>query len=164
MTAEECVLSAVISVRNEEDQLAACLERLNFADEIVVLLDKCTDGSREIAAKFTDRLIDGDWALEGDRRNAGIDACHGQWIFEIDADERVPAALADEIRAVIAASTSDWHGVPVDNYIGDRLVRYGWGASYGKNQYPGLFRKGAKRWGRQRVQLSPIMAQAQPNW
>mgnify|MGYP002641296021 FL=1 len=151
MTAEECVLSAVISVRNEEDQLAACLERLNFADEIVVLLDKCTDGSREIAAKFTDRLIDGDWALEGDRRNAGIDACHGQWIFEIDADERVPAALADEIRAVIAASTSDWHGVPVDNYIGDRLVRYGWGASYGKNQYPGLFRKGAKRWGRQRV-------------
>jgi glycosyltransferase involved in cell wall biosynthesis len=151
MTAEECVLSAVISVRNEEDQLAACLERLSFADEIVVLLDKCTDGSREIAARFTNRLIDGDWALEGDRRNAGIDACHGRWIFEIDADERVPAALAEEIRAVIAASTSDWHGVPVDNYVGDRLVRYGWGASYGKNQYPGLFRKGAKRWGRQRV-------------
>jgi glycosyltransferase involved in cell wall biosynthesis len=151
MTAEECVLSAVISVRNEEDQLAACLERLSFADEIVVLLDKCTDGSREIAVKFTNRLIDGDWALEGDRRNAGIDACHGRWIFEIDADERVPAALAEEIRAVIAASTSDWHGVPVDNYVGDRLVRYGWGASYGKNQYPGLFRKGAKRWGRQRV-------------
>jgi glycosyltransferase involved in cell wall biosynthesis len=151
MTAEECVLSAVISVRNEEDQLAACLERLSFADEIVVLLDKCTDGSREIAVRFTNRLIDGDWALEGDRRNAGIDACHGRWIFEIDADERVPAALAEEIRAVIAASTSDWHGVPVDNYVGDCLVRYGWGASYGKNQYPGLFRKGAKRWGRQRV-------------
>ena len=151
MTAEECVLSAVISVRNEEDQLAACLERLSFADEIVVLLDKCTDGSREIAVRFTNRLIDGDWALEGDRRNAGIDACYGRWIFEIDADERVPAALAEEIRAVIAASTSDWHGVPVDNYVGDRLVRYGWGASYGKNQYPGLFRKGAKRWGRQRV-------------
>ena len=151
MTAEECVLSAVISVRNEEDQLAACLERLRFADEIVGLLDKCTDGSREIAVRFTNRLIDGDWALEGDRRNAGIDACHGRWIFEIDADERVPEALAEEIRAVIAASTSDWHGVPVDHYVGDRLVRYGWGASYGKNQYPGFFRKGAKRWGRQRV-------------
>ena len=151
MTAEKCVLSAVISVRNEEKQLADCLARLGFADEIVVLLDKCTDRSREIAARFTDRLIEGDWALEGDRRNAGIDACRGDWIFEIDADERVPEALANEIRAVVATSASDWHGVPVDNYIGTRLVRYGWGASYGKSQYPGLFRKGAKRWGRQRV-------------
>ena len=151
MTAEDCVLSAVISVRNEEDQLADCLERLSFADEIVVLLDKCTDGSLDIAARFTDRLIEGDWAVEGDRRNAGIDACRGRWIFEIDADERVPEALAREIRETVAASGFDWHGIPVDNYIGDRLVRYGWGASYGKSQYPGLFRKGAKRWGPQRV-------------
>lgn len=151
MTAEKCVLSAVISVRNEEKQLADCLARLGFADEIVVLLDKCTDRSREIAAGFTDRLIEGDWAVEGDRRNAGIDACRGDWIFEIDADERVPDALANEIRAVVATSAYDWHGIPVDNYIGKRLVRYGWGASYGKSQYPGLFRKGAKRWGRQRV-------------
>ena len=151
MTAKSCVLSAVISVRNEEHQLADCLERLAFADEIVVLLDKCTDGSKAVAARFTDRLVEGDWAVEGDRRNAGIDECRGQWIFEIDADERVPAALAEEILAVIARTDADWHGIPVDNYIGGRLVRYGWGASYGKNQYPGLFRKGAKRWGRQRV-------------
>jgi glycosyltransferase involved in cell wall biosynthesis len=151
MTAEKCVLSAVISVRNEEKQLADCLARLGFADEIVVLLDKCTDASKEIASRFTDRLIEGDWAVEGDRRNAGIDACRGDWIFEIDADERVPEALANEIRAIVATSAHDWHGIPVDNYIGKRLVRYGWGASYGKSQYPGLFRKGAKRWGRQRV-------------
>ena len=151
MTAEKCVLSAVISVRNEEKQLADCLARLGFADEIVVLLDKCTDGSKDIAARFTDRLIEGDWAVEGDRRNAGIDACRGDWIFEIDADERVPEALANEIRAVVARSSCDWHGVPVDNYIGERLVRYGWGASYGKSQYPGLFRRGVKRWGAQRL-------------
>ena len=151
MTADECVLSAVISVRNEEEQLAECLARLSFADEIVVLLDKCTDGSKGVAARFTDRLVEGDWAVEGDRRNAGIEACRGAWIFEIDADERVPPELAQEIRAVIATTAFDRHGIPVDNYIGARLVRYGWGASYGKSQYPGLFRKGAKRWGRQRV-------------
>lgn len=151
MTAEKCVLSAVISVRNEGNQLADCLERLSFADEIVVLLDKCTDGSKEIAARFTDRIVEGDWAVEGDRRNAGIDSCRGEWIFEIDADERVPAALGAEIRRVVESPSADWYGIPVDNYIGDRLVRYGWGASYGKNEYPGLFRKSAKRWGRQRV-------------
>ena len=109
MIAEKCLLSAVISVRNEEKQLADCLERLTFADEIVVLLDKCTDGSRDIAARFTDRLIDGDWAIEGDRRNAAIEVAMGDWIFEIDADERVPSALADEIRKTVETSDSDWH-------------------------------------------------------
>ncbi len=151
MTAEPCVLSAVISVRNEEEQLADCLATLSFADEIVVLLDDCTDGSREIASRFTDRLVDGDWAHEGDRRNAGIEACRGIWIFEIDADERVPEALGAEIRQVAETSSFDWHGIPVDNYIGDRLVRRGWGGSWGKPQYPGLFRRGVKRWGAQRL-------------
>jgi len=144
-------LSAVVSVRNEAHQLADCLGRLTFADEIVVVLDKCTDESKSIAARFTDRLVEGDWALEGDRRNAAIAACRGEWILEVDADERVPEALAQEIRATIDTTTYDWHEIPVDNYIGQRLVRWGWGASFGKAAYPGLFRKGVKSWGRQRV-------------
>lgn len=144
-------LSAVISVHNEEHQLAACLETLDFADELVVLLDKCTDDSKEIALKFTDRVIDGTWAIEGERRNAAIAACSGEWVFEIDADERVPSRLAEEIRRTINSSPSDWHEILVDNYIGDRLVRWGWGASFGKAAYPGLFRKGVKKWGMQRV-------------
>lgn len=151
MSTEGPSLSAVISVRNEEAQLADCLERLTFADEIVVLLDKCTDGSGDIARRFTDRVVEGDWPTEGRRRNAGIDACTGDWVFEVDADERVPEALAGEIRRVTAATNFDWHEILVDNYIGGRLVRWGWGASFGKAAYPGLFRRGAKTWGDQRV-------------
>lgn len=147
-------LSAVISVHNEAHQLAACLETLAFADEIVVLLDKCTDGSKDIAGRFTDRIVDGAWSIEGERRNAGIDACRGTWIFEIDADERVSPILAQEILATVRLTAADWHEIPVDNYIGDRLVRWGWGASFGKAAYPGLFRKGVKRWGMQRVHPS----------
>ena len=145
------ILSALITVHDEEDQLAECLDRLAFADEIVVLLDDCTDASKEIALHFTERLVEGAWEREGSRRNAGIDACRGQWIFEVDADERVPAALAEEIRRVVETSACDWHEIPVDNYIGGKLVRWGWGASYGKAAYPGLFRKGVKVWGDQRV-------------
>lgn len=144
-------LSAVVSARNEERQLAECLERLRFADEIVVLLDKCSDRSHEIAARFTDRIVEGAWEREGDRRNAAIAACSGDWVLEVDADERVSEALATEIRRTIATTTFGWHEIPVDNYIGGRLVRHGWGASYGKAAYPGLFRRGAKTWGRQRV-------------
>jgi glycosyltransferase involved in cell wall biosynthesis len=147
-------LSAVISVYNEEDQLAACLETLKFADEIVVLLDKCTDGSESVAKAFTDQIVHGRWENEGERRNAGIAACTGEWIFEIDADERVEDDLALEIRSTIETTTADWHEILVDNYVGKRLVRWGWGASFGKAAYPGLFRKGVKEWGLQRVHPS----------
>jgi len=148
------VLSALISVHNEESQLAECLERLRFADEIVVLLDKCTDKSKAIAEKFTNQIHEGAWVLEGDRRNAGIECCNGQWVFEVDADERVPQALAGEIRKTVETTSFDWHEILVDNYIGGRLVRWGWGASFGKAAYPGLFRKGVKLWGAQRVHPS----------
>ena len=144
-------ISALVVAHNEEQRLADCLERLRFADEIVVVLDRCTDGSEAVARRFTDRVLIGAWPIEGDRRNLGIETCAGPWVLEIDADERVSDALAQEIRATIAASQSDWHEIPVDNYIGERLVRHGWGASFGRSAYAGLFKKGAKTWGQERV-------------
>jgi glycosyltransferase involved in cell wall biosynthesis len=144
-------LSALVVARNEAAQLSECLSRLAFADELVVALDRCEDRSREIARDFTDRIIEGAWEREGPRRNAAIAACAGEWVLEIDADERVGPDLAAEIRAVVASSPAAWHLIPVDNYIGDRLVRSGWGASFGRSAHAGLFRRGAKHWGDQRV-------------
>jgi glycosyltransferase involved in cell wall biosynthesis len=144
-------LSALVVARNEEGRIAACLERLGFAGEIVVVLDRCTDGTEAVARRFTDRVLSGAWDVEGDRRNAGIAHCRGTWVLEVDADEHVPPELAREIVATIGRSVYDWHEIPVDNYIGERLVRHGWGASFGRSAYPGLFRKGAKVWGRERV-------------
>lgn len=144
-------LSALVTVHNEERQLAECLAQLSFADEIVVALDRCTDRSRAIAEAAGAKTIEGAWAFEGERRNAGIAACSGEWVLEVDADERVTAELASEIRATVSASSFDRHLVPVDNFIGSHLVRYGWGASFGKSAYPGLFRKGSKTWGKGRV-------------
>ena len=147
-------LSALITAHNEEDRLAACLETLDFADEIVVVCDKCTDQTEEIAKRFTDKVYSGSWALEGDRRNTAISYCSGEWVFEIDADEHMTPELAQEIRHTIETTTFDWHEVLVDNYIGDRLVRHGWGASFGKAAYPGLFKKGVKEWGPERLHPS----------
>lgn len=147
-------LSALVVARNEEARLPACLAAVSFADEIVVVLDRTTDSSRAVAERHGAKVVEGAWTVEGDRRNEGIAACAGPWILEVDADEIVPPALAAEIRATVAASSAARHLIPVDNYIGERLVRYGWGASFGKNAYPGLFRKGAKIWGRERVHPS----------
>lgn len=147
-------LSALIVAHNEEAQLAECLDTVTFADEIVVVLDKCTDGSKAIAERYSAKLIEGAWEIEGDRRNTGLDACSGDWVLEVDADERVTPALADEIRTVIQTAAPGHFLVPFDNYIGTTLVRYGWGAAYGVSATVRLSAKGCKRWGGQRIHPS----------
>ena len=144
-------LSALVVAHNEEAQLADCLATLQFADELVVVLDKCTDGSKAIAARFTDRLIEGSWDLEAERQHAGIAACGGDWIVHLDADERACPALADEIRTAIAGAEPGYFLIPFDNYIGDRLVRHGWGASFGVSAAARLYTPGAKRWDDQAI-------------
>jgi glycosyltransferase involved in cell wall biosynthesis len=144
-------LSALVVARNEEVRLAECLGRLEFADECVVVLDRCTDGSAAIAKRYADIVVEGAWPIEGDRRNAGLDACSGDWILEVDADESVSVELGLEIKSHIAQVDSGYFLIPFLNYVGDRCVRYGWGASWGVSAAPRLSSKGAKRWGRQRI-------------
>jgi glycosyltransferase involved in cell wall biosynthesis len=155
------LISAVVVAHDEAAQLADCLATLSFADELIVVLDRCADRSKEIAERFTSRIVEGGWEREGPRRHAGIDVCRGRWIVEVDADERVSPELAAEIRHVAERSTAAWHLIPVDNYIGERLVRWGWGASFGKGAYAGLYRNGAKSWGSERVHPNVTLSGAQ---
>ena len=151
-------LSVLVVAHNEAAQLADCLETLGFADDLVVVLDKCTDDSKTIAAGFGARLIEGAWEIEGHRRNAGIEACRGAWILEVDADERANVELGREIITTITGldegQIDGYFLLPFDNYIGRRLVRHGWGGSWGVSAAPRLFAKGAKQWGAQRIHPS----------
>ena len=120
-------LSALVVARNEEARISGCLETLGFADEVVVVLDRCTDRTKDMAEEFGARVVEGAWEVEGPRRNDGIAACTGDWILEVNADERVPKELADEIRQAISDVDPGYFLIPLDNYIGSRLVRHGWG-------------------------------------
>lgn len=144
-------LSALVVARNEAERIGPCLERLTFADEVVVLLDRSTDRTGDLARDRGARVLEGDWALEAQRRNAGIEACTGEWILEVDADEWATPELAAEIRAAIATAKPGYFIVPMSNHIGRHLVRHGWGAYNGVAAKPSLFAKGMKRWGRGRV-------------
>lgn len=144
-------ITALVIAHNEEKQLADCLSGLQFADEIIVVLDKCTDRSKEIALQYTQRIVEGRWDIEGERRNRGLEECTTDWILEVDADERVPPELAKEIREVINHSSSVRHLVYVDNYIGKTLVSNGWGASFGTPACDRLFQRGSKKWRKYRV-------------
>ena len=141
-------LSALVVVHNEEQDLETCLQHLLFVDEIVVLLDRCTDNSKNIAEQYAHKIVEGAWEFEGDRRNTGIDSCTGPWIIDADADEWISDELADEIRETIKTTEYDIFDIPVRNYIGGHLVKYGWGGgSFGKVSYLGLYRSFVKRYG-----------------
>lgn len=144
-------LTILVVAHNEEEHLDACLSKLGFGDELLVVLDKCTDKSKAIASKYTDHLIEGSWDIEGPRRHAGLDVCEGDWILEVDADERVSDELAAEIRAVLQTAPFGHFLIPYDNYVGKTLVRHGWGGSWGVSATVRLFAKGAKVWGEQRI-------------
>jgi len=144
-------LSVVLCIHNEAEQLADCLATLGFADEIVVVLDRCSDDSKELSEEFGAKTVEGQWPIEGPRRHAGIDLCTGDWILEIDADERASEALGREIRETISSAAPGYFLIPFDNYIGERRVRYGWGGSWGVMAAPRLFTPGAKQWGERRI-------------
>ncbi len=144
-------LSALVVARNEEGQLAACLERLAFADEIVVLLDRSSDASAAIARRCGARVVEGGWEQEGPRRTAAVAACRCDWVLEVDADERVTPGLAREIRAILPGAQAEYFLIPIANHVGGRLIRHGWGAYNGVAMKAVLYRRGAKSWGPGRV-------------
>lgn len=147
-------LSALIVAHNEESNLASCLESVKFCDEIVVVLDRCTDRSTEIARQFTDHVIEGAWPVEGDRRNLGIERCTGDWVLELDADEHVPPALRAELPAFLAATTADYAFIPFLNFIGQRAVPHGWGAYNSVTRKACLFKPTSKHWGQEAMHPS----------
>jgi len=144
-------LSALVCARNEEARLGDCLRGLAFCDEVVVVADRCTDRTQEIARQAGARVVVGIFPLESQRKEAGLAACAGEWILEVDADEHIDPPLAAEIRAAIAEPRGDWFHLPLDNYVGATRVRHGWGGSFGTSSVVRLFRRGAKHWKTQRV-------------
>ena len=139
-------LSVLIVAHNEEHQIADCIKSGRFADEIVVILDRSTDQTAMVAEKFGVKLIKGAWPDEGDRRNTGIEACAGDWILELDADENLTDELVVEITNTIPKTQMDYFIIPFRNFVGGKYVQYGWGAYNGVGGKAALFRKGMKIW------------------
>ncbi|MGB3056586.1 MAG: glycosyltransferase, partial [Candidatus Omnitrophota bacterium] len=62
-------VSAVIITKNEEKNIAECLESVAWADEIILVDDESADKTREIAGKYTDKIFTRKMENEGKHRN-----------------------------------------------------------------------------------------------
>jgi len=100
-------LSAIIITRNEEDQIKECIKNISFADEIIVIDNGSTDQTREIAKSFKASVYTISLLDFGYLRNVGKEKAKGEWLFYIDADERVTPELKKEILDVVKKSSTD---------------------------------------------------------
>ena len=146
-------LSAVLCVHNEERRLGRCLEALGFADEIVLVLDRCTDRTRAIGEAYGAVMISGVFPLEGPApRGRAWRRRRGDWILEVDADEIVtPRAGARGAGQPGRRGASPSARSRSTTIVGERLIRHGWGGSFGTTMAARLYRRGTKRWGGERV-------------
>jgi (heptosyl)LPS beta-1,4-glucosyltransferase len=132
-------LSAVLIVKNEEQTLAACLEKLRWADEIIVLDSGSTDNTREVARKFTSLVyVDDDWQGFGIQRQRAQAKASGDWILMVDADEHVSDALKQEIQQLVQRNDQTRvYQIPRLSWCFGGYIRHaGWYPDYVVRLYP----------------------------
>jgi len=129
-------VSIVIPTRNEALQIGECVRGLAWAGEVIVVDGASADGTAESARAAGARVLNGARAGTGGQtiaaqRNAGIAAAGHQWVFALDADERIGPELAAELAATVAAPAHDAYAVRRRNvFFGKTITRAGWGEDW----------------------------------
>jgi tetratricopeptide (TPR) repeat protein len=91
-------------VKNEEENLEGCLDSVaDLVDEIVIVDTGSTDRTKEIAKRFRARVLDFEWVDSfAAARNVGLQWATGDWIFWLDADDRLDRDNRDKLRELFA--------------------------------------------------------------
>lgn len=121
-------IAAVIITKDEEQNIAACLESVSWADERIVVDGESRDRTVEIAKSLATQVHVRPWPGYGPQKNFGIDQAHSEWILIVDADERVTAPLREEVcRLMRAGPPADVGGyeIPRRNFFYGRWIRGG---------------------------------------
>jgi len=138
-------LSVVVITLDEEAKIAQCLASVSFADEVIVLDSGSRDRTVELALAAGARVErSAGWPGFGPQKNRALAFATRHWVFSIDADERVPPELRDEMLAVVRsadAGADAWDMPRRSSYCGQYMAHSGW--------YPDrvtrLFRRGRAR-------------------
>jgi glycosyltransferase involved in cell wall biosynthesis len=97
-------ISAVIITFNEAEHIRAACESVSWADETLVVDSHSTDQTRELARECGARVAERDWPGFTRQKQFAAEAASNDWVFSLDADERVSDELRASIEALRAAS------------------------------------------------------------
>jgi glycosyltransferase involved in cell wall biosynthesis len=149
-------ISATIITFNEESNIKAACESVAWADEIVVVDSESTDRTREIAESCGARVIVNEWPGFGAQKQFAVNRATHDWIFSLDADERV----SDQLRTSIETLKS--HRQPkADAFVVARRTYYQGRWIRGGGWYPDyqlrLFDRTKGHWKLRHVHESVVM-------
>lgn len=133
-------------VRNEEANIADVCESVSWADEIVIVDSDSTDRTVEIARGFTDKLFNREFNGFKDKHQFADAQTSGDWIFWIDADERVTPELRSSIerlRNLPDEELAAGYKIARKTHFMDRWIQHsGWYPDYQMR----LYRKDQSFW------------------
>lgn len=136
-------LSVAIITLDEERCLPALLQRLGFADEIIVVDGGSRDATPQLAAASGAKVISHPFDTFAAQRNRALDHCRGQWVLSIDADERPTRQAIAEIEHRTRQDKFHAFHVPINSRIFGRRFRY---CGTQDDRPLRLFRRGHARW------------------
>jgi glycosyltransferase involved in cell wall biosynthesis len=145
-------LTVTVITWNEAANIAAALESVAWADEIVVVDSGSTDDTVGIARRYATRVIETGWPGYGAQKNHAAELASNDWILSIDADERVTPDLASEIRTLLDAGPgAPGYRIPrVTYYLGRWIRSTDWYPDYQLR----LYDRRAGRWSLRQVHES----------
>ena len=139
-------VSCTVIAQDEEAMIDGCLASVAWCAEIVVVDGGSSDRTVAAAGRFTDHVVSHPWPGHRAQKQFALEAATGEWVLNLDADERVSPELASEIRRALARVPAGVGGFAIPRlvaYLGRWWYRGGW--------YPRpvvrLVRRSATRWG-----------------
>lgn len=131
MTGAPVPLTVVIPVLDEAGQIAECVRHLDWAAEILVADAGSSDGTVALAREAGALVLEATGPTIAAQRNAAIARARNEWVFALDADERITDELRDELARVIGAPAHPVYQVRRQNfYLGRELTRGRWGKDW----------------------------------
>ena len=119
-------LSIVIITKNEEKFIFDALKSAVFADEVVILDSGSEDQTCNIAKKIGARVEQQSWLGFGAQKNKAVELADNDWVFVLDADERITPELRDEIISTLKNPQFDGYRIArLNNFFGKYIKTCG---------------------------------------
>ncbi len=120
-------ITAIIPTLNEEDNIEEAINSVAWADEILVIDSMSSDRTLELAASKGVKVIQRAFDNFSAQKNFAIEQAAHDWIFILDADERVDENLRDEILQRCGRENYVAYWIPRQNFIGNKKINFsGW--------------------------------------
>lgn len=122
-------VTAIVLTLDEAEHLPGCLATLGFADGVIVVDSGSRDATCAIAAAAGATVAVHPFVNYSRQRQHALTLSPTRWVLFVDADERVPPALADAVRRAVGAADGDGavcgYWIPRRNLFWGRALRGG---------------------------------------